>query len=141
MRKIIEGHVYDSDKAHKIGGWDNGDAYGDINYVCEGLYRTKSGLYFVYAEGGANTRYAEPRENNSWVSGESISPIAPAEAQKWAEEYLGAKEYEAEWGTPEEGERAMSARVQESTYQAIRRRSIETGKTMGEVLDELVSTL
>jgi hypothetical protein len=130
--------VYDSDKAHKIGEWDNGDAYGDINYVCETLYRTKSGLYFIYAEGGANTHYAETLGNNSWASGESISPIELKDAQDWAGEHLTGEEYEAEWGNPDEGVRVMSVRVSEATYQAIKRASIESGKTMGDIITELV---
>lgn len=140
MRKIIGGHVYDTDTAHKIGEWDNGD-YGSIYYVGQALYCTKAGRYFLHCEGGAGTQYAQNDGIDVYAAGESIEPATPAEAKKWAEARLSSSDYEAEWGTPDKGIRAMTIWVQKATYQAIRRKSIETGKTMGGVLDELATAL
>ena len=56
MKKIIDGKVYNTDTAKKIGEWSYG-RYGDINYVEETLYQTKKGAFFIYYEGGANTSY------------------------------------------------------------------------------------
>ena len=140
MRKIIGGHVYDTDTAHKIGEWDNGE-YGSIYYVGQALYCTKAGRYFLHCEGGAGTQYAKYEGMDSYTCGELIEPASPDAAKKWAEARLSSSDYESEWGTPEDGVRSMTARVKEATYQAIRRKSIETGKTMGGVLDELVTAL
>ena len=141
MRKVIDGHAYDSYKAHEVGEWDNGQAYGDLDAVMETLYRTKAGLYFVHGEGGARSRYAQHDSLGGWTGGESVTPLSAKDARRWAEEHLTEEEYEAEWGTPDEGEgRVMSVRVPEATYQAIRRNATDLGRTMGEVITKAVAT-
>ena len=139
MRKVIDGHVYDSDKAHEVGRWDNGKAHGDLDAVMEALHRTKSGLYFVHGEGGARSRYSRQDSLGVWTGGESVTPLPADDARRWAEEHLTGEECEAEWGTPDEGEgRVMSVRVPESTYRAIRRAAADSGRTMGEVVADAV---
>ncbi|MCH4181355.1 MAG: hypothetical protein LKF44_08200 [Atopobiaceae bacterium] len=141
MRKVIDGHAYDSDKAHEVGWWDNGVAHGDLDAVIEALYRTKSGLYFVHGEGGARSRYAQQDSLGGWTGGESVTPLSADDARRWAEEHLTGEEYEAEWGTPDETEgRVMSVRVSEATYRAIRRAAANSSRTMGEVITKAVAT-
>ena len=141
MRKVIDGHRYDTDTARLVGSWESGEDAGDLHYVSETLYRTKAGLYFVHGEGGARSRYAEQVEQNAWGSGSKIVALSPEAAREWAEEHLTGEEYEAEWGTPDEGEgRVMSVRVPEATYQAIRRNATDLGRTMGEVITKAVAT-
>ena len=139
MRKVIDGHVYDSDKAHEVGRWDNGQAHGDLDAVMETLHRTKAGLDFVHGEGGARTQYSRQDSLGGWTGGESVTPLPADDARRWAERHLTGEECEAEWGTPDEGEgRVMSVRVPESTYRAIRRAAADSGRTMGEVVTDAV---
>ena len=101
MRKIIDGHRYDTWTAHEVGEWYYGQC-GDFDEVDETLYRTKAGLYFLHGRGGARTQYAEQVEQSAWRGGSKIVALSLDAAQRWAQEKLGADEYEAEWGTPDE---------------------------------------
>lgn len=98
MKKIINGKVYDSDKATGIGSWDNGCGYNDFNYVSETLYRKRTGEYFILGGGGAMTKYAVSTGNNSWGGSTKIIPLTYDAANKWAMDHLSANEYEKEFG-------------------------------------------
>lgn len=138
MRKIIDGHRYDTETATEIGEWSCGIVV-DFDYVSETLYRTKAGLYFLHGEGGPRTQYAEQVEQNMWQGGEKIVALSLEAARKWAEEHLTGEECEAEWGTPEEGEvRAMNVRVPESVYRAIRDASATQGCSMGKIVTDAI---
>jgi hypothetical protein len=102
MKKVIDGKLYNTDTAKKLGYWSNRYNIGDLNYCAETLYKTKSGKYFIHGEGGANTRYAQPAEQNWWTAGEHIEPISEKTAKEWAEEHLNANEYISIFGQPEE---------------------------------------
>ena len=139
MRKVIEGHRYDSDTARVVGTWDNRLDRSDLYWVQETLYRTRAWLYFVHGEGGARTQYSRQDGIGGWTGGESVTPLPADDARMWAERHLTGEECEAEWGTPDEGEgRVMSVRVPEATYQAIRRAAADTSRTMGEVVTDAV---
>lgn len=138
MRKIIDGHRYDTETATEIGEWSYGSS-GDFDHVSETLYRTKAGLYFIFGEGGARTQYAEQVEQNAWQGGEKIVALSLEAARKWAEEKLDADDYESEWGTPDEDEgRAMTIRVPESVYRIIRDASATQGCSMGKIVTNAI---
>lgn len=98
MKKVIDGKMYDTSTAKKLGEWTNGERYADFNYLEESLYRTKAGRYFIYGNGGAMTKYAESAGNNSWSSGSRIEPVSRETAMEWAEEHLDGDEYEEIFG-------------------------------------------
>lgn len=101
MNKVINGKRYNTETAKEMG--KTGEYYhNDINSWEETLYRTKSGQYFIYGEGGANTRYAEPAQLGNWVSGEQIIPISEDKAKEWVNEYLSGEDYDRIFGEPEE---------------------------------------
>jgi hypothetical protein len=54
MRKIIDGKLYDTDKAKRVGGpWSPaGFGPGDFDWCEEALYRKRTGEYFLHGEGG-----------------------------------------------------------------------------------------
>lgn len=60
MQKIICKKLYDTEKATLIKkvthGW-----FGDSNGYEESLFQTEDGLFFLYVNGGANSKY--PQEN------------------------------------------------------------------------------
>ena len=139
MRKVIDGHRYDTDTARLVGSWESGEDTGDLHYVSETLYRTKAGLYFVHGEGGARTQYAEQVEQNAWQGGEKIVALSLEAARKWAEEKLDADDYESEWGTPDEDDgRAMTVRVPESIYRTIRGNAAVRGCSMGKIVTDAI---
>lgn len=140
MRKIIDGRLYDTEKAHLIGEpWSpDGIGYDDFDWCEETLYRKRTGEYFLYGEGGPKTRYARPYGQSGWQYGDRIMPLTYDEAREWAESHLEASEYEAEFGTPAEGDAALMARVPMATYEAIRREASQTGRTIREVIIDMV---
>ena len=101
MRKIINGRLYDTDTASKVGEYSYGYV-GNFNYFCEALYCKRTGEYFIYGVGGAMSKYAESCGQNQWQGGSSIIPIGQDYARIWAENHLDADEYVAEFGMPEE---------------------------------------
>ena len=82
MKKVINGKMYNTETAEKVGEWDN-EKYGSYDYYGEELYRKKTGEFFIKA----------------W--GVGIEPITEEEAKKWAERLTG-EEYEKIFGPVEE---------------------------------------
>ena len=56
MQKIICKKVYDTEKSTLIRKWTFG-AFGDANGYEESLYQTESGHFFLYTNGGAESKY------------------------------------------------------------------------------------
>lgn len=102
MKKIIDGKVYNTDTATKIGEWSYG-RYGDINYVEEVLYKTKKGAFFIYYEGGANTSYGVDVGNFNRSDSRGIFVINKGEAKTWCEKHIDADDYIEVFGEVEEG--------------------------------------
>lgn len=97
--------------------------------------------YFLYGEGGGpRSRYAQ-RKGDRWASGESLAPMSFDGARKWAERHLGTEAYEAEFGTPEEGDALISARVSTACKALIDRRRSQTGETIAEIIEKAVMAL
>lgn len=64
----------------KFGQEDNPSCY----YI-EHLFKTKDGFYFVYARGGALTKYGVKDENGNWQPSEDIIlPLSKDGAIAWA---------------------------------------------------------
>ncbi len=101
MKKIVYGKKYDTETAKNLGGWSNDYPVRDFNYCEESLYRKKTGEYFLFGEGGPNSKYRE-RYPDGWGSGWSITPLTEDEAKDWAMEHLDCDAYESIWGEVEE---------------------------------------
>ena len=101
MKKIINGKKYDTERAKEVACkvWCY---YWDLNFVAEKLYKKKTGEFFLYAEGGANTIYATQYGCNSWGSGERITPFTENQAKKWGEANMDGDAYEEVFGAVEE---------------------------------------
>ncbi len=141
MKKIINGKVYDTDKATELGYYSNGGSWRDFQHYEETLYRKKTGEYFLFGEGGPMTRYAERVELNSWGSGSRIMPLTYQEATAWAEKHLDADEYESIFGDVEEDETKIvtTMRLSASTVELLKRRAAAEGKGIAELADALLS--
>lgn len=101
MKKIIDGKKYDTNTAELMGEWDS-DSRGNFDYVCERLYRKKTGEFFLYGEGGANSKYSVRTGTNEWSGGSEIIPISEENARRWSEKYLSGDEYENIFGEVDE---------------------------------------
>ena len=102
MKKIINGKVYDTEKAKKVVSWYSSYARNDFHYYEEELYRKKTGEFFLYGEGNAASPYSKSCGQNEWCGGERIEPLTFKEAQKWAEDHLDGDEYCEIFGEPDE---------------------------------------
>jgi hypothetical protein len=84
MKKIIDGKLYDTDKAKRIRNHSNGFDSNNFNWCDESLYQTKSGVFFLAGSGGPMTRYGSDY-GNSRGSGERIIPMTADETREWLE--------------------------------------------------------
>lgn len=91
MQKIIEGKLYDTDKAQLLGKWENGENYSDSRWYCEDLYQTEKGTYFVAGRGHASSPYSE-HCGGMRGPGEGITPMSRKEAFQWAQRKLDSKD-------------------------------------------------
>ena len=85
MKKTIEGKRYDTDTAECIAKFSKGN-YNDFHHVCEQLYQTKKGEWFIHGEGGAMSGYAESDGNLS-SGGEAIFTVTEEEAFEWLQKH------------------------------------------------------
>ena len=79
MRKIINGVIYDTEKAELIGN----DCYGnpsDFRYYEECVYRTKKGNWFLYQSGGAMSCMRESVGSNTTSGSSDIITLTEDEA-------------------------------------------------------------
>ena len=140
MKKIINGKVYDTEKAKELAKWSNGGSWRDFRHLEETLYRKKTGEFFLFGEGGPMTQYAEQVELNGWSGGSRIMPMTYAEATKWAEEHLDGDDYEAIFGEVVEDESKVSVtyRLSASTVETVKRRAAEAGIGISEFIESIV---
>ena len=139
MKKIINGKVYDTEKAKAVGAWSNGGTWRDFDHREETLYRKKTGEFFLYGEGGPATNYAE-RIGSAWSNGERIMPMSFSEAREWAEEHLIGDEYEAAFGSVAEDESRVQVcySLRAATVETIRRRAAEAGISASAYIECLI---
>lgn len=135
MKKIINGKVYDTEKAAQKASYNNG-RYGDFAYLSETLYLKKTGEYFLHGEGGAQTRYAG-RTGNMYHDGEAIVPVSYQEAKEWAEKHLSGAEYEAIFGevVEEGGKEAVTLYLPSALLARLRREAQEKGVNIGAIVE------
>lgn len=141
MKKIINGKVYDTETAKRVGLWENMHDTRDFSYCSEELYRKKNGEYFLFGEGGPMTKYAKASGTNSWAWGERIMPMSYLEAAAWAEEHLDGDKYEEIFGEVQEDDSKVMAnmRLSASTVELLRRKAAEQGRGIADLADELLA--
>ena len=75
MKKIICNKVYDTETSTLVKGVAFGQ-FGDPNGYEERLYKTESGLFFLYTNGGAQSKYTK----------ENIARMSAEKAKIWLNE-------------------------------------------------------
>jgi len=82
------------------------------------------GEYFLRGEGGPRSKYAEAVGPSEWCGGEKVIPLTLDSAQKWAEEYLDADEYEKIFGEiveEETGKRTVTFSLPDGVIELIKK--------------------
>lgn len=128
MKKIINGKLYNTDTAKRLGEWVN-DITDNLNWVSETLYQKQRGEFFLHGEGGPRSKYAESIGQGNWSSGEKIIPLSYDAAQEWAEEYLDANAYQAAFGPVEEDDSTVRRLISmpASVEERIKREAAQAG--------------
>lgn len=136
MKKIINGKRYDTDTAKKMAVWKNAGGWRDFDHIEETLYKKSTGEFFIFGEGGANTKYSVIEGSNSWTGGSRFMPLTYADAKEWAETHLDGDEFEAIFGEVEESsetvQTAFSAKAHE--VELIKRKASEAGMNLSEYI-------
>lgn len=134
MKKIINGKRYDTETAQLIGsaGYSN---RMDFNFWEEELYRKKTGEFFLYGEGGPQSKYSRQTGLNQWSGGKEIKPLSLKQAQEWAEKYLDADEYEQVFGKIEEDKIQVSAWIPDSVKKDAEALQQEKGYTWADIFE------
>lgn len=102
MKKIINGKLYDTKTATRVGKWWSEYPVNDFHYYEETLYKKKTGEFFLYGEGNAASPYTKSVGQSCWSGAEMIIPFTEDEAKEWAERCLDADDYIAIFGEVEE---------------------------------------
>jgi hypothetical protein len=130
MRTVIKNRVYNTDTAQKIAVYEHGS-------VTETLYRKKTGefsAYFYNADADNDNRAG-------WRGKEKIAPYDFETARAWAEMSLDEKcVRELFDGVLDDGATTVaSVRISRATLAKMRKAQSETGETIGEIVDRLVT--
>lgn len=139
MKKIINGKVYDTEKAQEIGIWDNG-SYGCFDSIQETLYCKRTGELFIHGVGGASTKYAECRAGDGWTGGSKIIPLTWDAAREWAEEHLDADAYQQIFGevVEDDSRTVVTLSLSTSALERAKRAAAQAGVSLSAYIDSLV---
>jgi hypothetical protein len=137
MYKVIHGKKYNTDTAKLLGTWRAEVSSTDYKYFEEYLYRTKSGNFFIYGEGGPDSPYRQQVEYNTWKGSESIIPISFEQAKIWAEEHLDSDEYKAIFGSVKLASNATLT-ISAGALKRLRQIQSQSGKTLKAIIDEML---
>jgi hypothetical protein len=78
MRALFNGRLFDTDKAKKLGSWNNHFSHNNPNWCQQILYKTETGTYFL-----------QLCVNTGRCEGENIYVMeSEQEAFEWAQEKL-----------------------------------------------------
>ena len=140
MKQIINRRKYDTESAVEMGRWDNGLPMNDFNYCSEILYYKKNGEFFIYGDGGANTKYAK-LDGDFWMGSEKIIPISYDMAKTWAEKHLTAEQYEKIFGdmADESDTAILHVEISMKTKLKLDECRTKQSKTYREIIEQLVN--
>lgn len=145
MKKILNGKVYDTETARRVGVWSSSEDPREFQYVEETLFRKKNGEFFLHGLGGPASVYRVATSENSWKTGEKILPLSFDQARQWAEIHLTADEYEAAFGpVQEDGSRSnvhmfLSSGLWEATKQEASRRGVNVSELVESILRDWIN--
>ena len=139
MKKVISGVLCDTETAKFLGEYQY-LSRRDFHFVRDELYRTKSGKFFLYGEGGPASPYATKVAQNEWSGGAKIQLLPPEAARQWAEENLSGDDYIAAFGEPEE-DAQYSVSIDAATKHRLDKLKTKTGKSLKQLIAEAVKKI
>ena len=138
MKKVIKNTLYDTDTATQLAQYKSKLPVNDFAYYTEELYRTKFGKYFLYGEGGGNSRYGE-WHGNSGGPGEKIIPMSYDDATEWAQKNLNGDEYIKIFGEPDDGEKCyVTITLTTAARNRLDKLRAENGTTISETIEKMI---
>lgn len=140
MKKVINGKVYDTDTARKVGCFDYGA--GDRLFGwSETLYVKRTGEYFLLGEGGPGSKYSVCTGVNDFSGSSKIFPMSYDDACKWAEDNLDGDEYIAEFGAIAEDDTnaKLTLYLPASTIERAKRKVAQDGTTLSAYVEALIT--
>jgi hypothetical protein len=140
MKRQIGTKTYDSDRAYIVASWDNGLPPGDPAREDERLHRSKSGLFFIYGQGGPASKYAKLRKGE-WLAGEGITPISVDDAVALGRERMTDDDFQREFTRGGKDEGGKIAQIKMSPEQAgwLKSRREQTGETYNDIIRSLIA--
>lgn len=141
MKKVIKNRVYDTNTATLIHSEASGDGF---TLRFKELYRKRTGEYFFYQGGGANTEYRTELRGGDYGGSEFIVPTTPDKAKEWAQEVMEGDEYIAAFGLPDDAadeREVINVCVTGETKRKIDILRFRTGSTLAEVIDEVFKSV
>lgn len=100
MRQIIEGKVYDTNKAAKLCEIECTAYRGDFRYHDTALYVTKNGAYFLAGHGNALSMWAESCAGGT-CGGQGIRVLTLEEAKEYGQNDMSVDDYIEHFGVEE----------------------------------------
>ena len=85
MKRIIQGKVYNTDTATRIGSHVRYNR-GDFQFEDTDLYKTQKGAWFICGEGGPYSRWSREISSNGLSGGSGIEAMTTGEALAWCED-------------------------------------------------------
>lgn len=131
MKKIINGKVYDTEKAQLIAEAHRPDhiEYATGKGLQQWLYQKKTGEYFLHAD-GATSDLANILDE--YRPGKNIYPLTYEQAQKWSERELTAEKWEEIFGDPEDDDTTIRTTISltASQTETIKQNAAKAGMTV-----------
>lgn len=140
MKKVINGKVYDTDKAQRVAEWDNGKWSDRLYRCCEDLYRKRTGEFFLYGYGGPGSKYSVSLGNDNWSGGEKIIPLTYEAARKWAESHLDGDKYDAIFGeiVEDESRVAITISISVAAAEKAKRAAAKADMSLSAYIESLI---
>ena len=93
MKQIINGKMYDTERAQKIGCGSNGMGIDDLWFAEETLYQKKNGEFFLDGHGGPLSMYSRPNGSFSRCGARELVPLSVEDAKTWVERHCPVDVY------------------------------------------------
>ena len=139
MKKIINGKKYDTETAKLVAEYYSDYGKRDYRYYEEHLYQKRTGEFFIYGLGNADSAYKHAMLDG-WDGGEKIIPLSWEAARQWAESHLSDEEYEVVFGDVDENDGRSSVNLSLSTaaIEKARRAAAQAGISLSAYIESLL---
>ena len=130
MKKVLNGVLYDSDRAKQIGIHAN--VSGGNKIKAETLYKTADGHYFIFER---------DMMNGVNITAGKITPLSPEESEAWAKKHLGEYPYNAEFGAakPDKTPKMLNISHPSDLVHKLEQLRKAQGKTVAQIIESLIN--